>query len=344
MALLFHVISRENKSCVELLLHPTMGNGVYAMPPIIGRFAPTPSGKLHLGNILCAMLAYLSARHEGGKFLLRIEDLDLPRCPAVLSNQVIADLQWLGFTWDEAPLWQSLRSDVYQQALDQLTDAGLTYPCFCTRAQLHASAAPNLGDTQFVYAGTCRSLSPAERAALYAIRKPALRLHVPDETITFTDGLFGVTSEHLANDCGDFILKRSDGLFGYQLAVVVDDAACGVNQVVRGRDILSATPRQLSLQRALGLSQPAYIHIPLLMDSDGRRLAKRDHDLDLSQLARSFNPNELLGMLAFTAGLLDEPEPLSLEQLIPRFDWGRIPTHDLCLPDQFIRKARRLTV
>ena len=299
---------------------------------ITGRFAPTPSGKLHLGNILCAMLAYLSARSQGGRFLLRIEDLDIPRCPKRLSDQCIADLEYLGFTWDEAPLWQSQRSDVYQHYLDELTRQGLIYPCFCTRAQLMASQAPNLGDTQVVYSRACTSLTGYEIAELSKTRAPALRLRVPDEEIAFSDGLYGPQCENLAKDCGDFILRRSDGLYGYQLAVVVDDALSGVNEVVRGRDILSATPRQIYLQSKLGFSQPEYVHIPLLTDSQGRRLAKRDKDLDLSVLSQRMTPEDILGMLACSAGILPENRPMTLEALIPHFSWDKVKRADLRLP------------
>ena len=298
-----------------------------------GRFAPTPSGRLHLGNMLCAMLAYLSARSQGGRFLLRIEDVDIPRCPRRLAQQCIDDLTWLGFTWDEAPLYQSERTDIYRAALDRLTQAGHVYPCFCTRAQLMSLAAPNLGDTQVIYQRTCANL-PAEEAAERAkTRAPAMRLRVPDEEIAFADGLFGVQTENLARDCGDFILRRSDGLYGYQLAVVVDDALQGVTEVVRGRDILSATPRQLYLQRLLGYAPPEYVHIPLLMDAQGRRLAKRDKDLDLTALARRFTPAEILGMLACSAGVLPEVRPMTLEQLIPLFDWEKVRRDDLRLPE-----------
>lgn len=300
---------------------------------ITGRFAPTPSGKLHLGNILCAMLAYLSARSEGGRFLLRIEDLDVPRCPERLSLQCIEDLRWLGFTWDEEPLWQSRRSHVYQHYLDELTRQGLIYPCFCTRAQLMASQAPNLGDTQVVYNRACAHLSAEDVARLSQTRSPALRLRVPDEDVSFTDGLFGPQQENLARDCGDFILRRSDGLFGYQLAVVVDDALSGVNQVVRGRDILSATPRQIYLLRQLGFPVPEYVHIPLLTDSQGRRLAKRDKDLDLSVLGKRFTPAQILGMLALSCGLMEEYRPATLEQLIPLFSWDKVKRADLRLPE-----------
>lgn len=298
-----------------------------------GRFAPTPSGRLHLGNILCAMLAYLSARSKGGRFLLRIEDVDIPRCPRRLAQQCIDDLTWLGFTWDEAPLYQSDRSDVYAAALDRLAEGGHTYPCFCTRAQLMSLAAPNLGDTQVIYQRTCAHLSPEEAAEKAKIRAPAIRLRVPDEDVSFTDGLFGPQTENLERDCGDFILRRSDGLYGYQLAVVVDDAMSGVTEVVRGRDILSATPRQLYLQRLLGADAPAYVHIPLLVDAQGRRLAKRDKDLDLTALAQRFTPADILGMLAYSAGLLDEVRPVTLEVLIPLFDWRKVKKDDLRLPE-----------
>ena len=298
-----------------------------------GRFAPTPSGRLHLGNILCAMLAYLSVRSKGGRFLLRIEDVDVPRCPRRLAQQAIDDLQWLGFTWDEEPVYQSDRTEIYREALERLAAQGHVYPCFCTRAQLMSLAAPNLGDTQVVYQRTCASLTPEEAAERAKTRAPAMRLRVPEEEIAFADGLFGPQQENLARDCGDFILRRSDGLYGYQLAVVVDDALQGVTEVVRGRDILSATPRQLYLQRLLGYEQPAYIHIPLLMDSQGRRLAKRDKDLDLTALSQRFTPEEILGRLAFSAGLLEEPRPVTLEGLIASFDWEKIRRSDMRLPE-----------
>ncbi len=304
-----------------------MGNA-----PVVGRFAPTPSGRLHLGNLFCALLAYLSARKAGGRFLLRIEDIDLPRCPARLARQAIEDLRWLGLDWDGEPLYQSRRTEIYERHLALLAQKGLVYPCFCTRAQLHASAAPNLGDTQYVYSGACARLTREEAERLALARRAALRLRVPDEDVRFTDGLYGPQAENLARDCGDFILRRSDGLFSYQLAVVVDDALSGVTQVVRGRDILSATPRQIYLLRTLGYSVPEYVHIPLLMDHQGRRLAKRDHDLSLTALSKRFTSRQLVGMLAFSAGLLPEPRPASPGELIEIFDWAKVPTQDARLP------------
>ena len=298
-----------------------------------GRFAPTPSGRLHLGNILCAMLAYLSARSQGGRFLLRIEDVDVPRCPRRLAQQAIDDLRWLGFTWDEEPLYQSDRTEIYRAALERLTADGHIYPCFCTRAQLMSLAAPNLGDTQVVYNRACAALTPEEAAERAKTRAPAMRLRVPEEEISFVDGLFGAQRENLARDCGDFILRRSDGLYGYQLAVVVDDALSGVTEVVRGRDILSATPRQIYLQRLLGCPQPEYVHIPLLTDAQGRRLAMRDKDLDLTALSQRYAPEEILGWLACSAGLLPEVRPATLESLIAVFDWAKVKRDDLRLSE-----------
>ena len=307
---------------------------------MIGRFAPTPSGRLHLGNLLCAMLAYLSARSQGGQFLLRIEDVDIPRCPRALAQQAIDDLRFLGFRWDAPPLYQSERSGVYQDVLNRLRREGHVYPCFCTRAQLHAADAPNRGDDMPVYAGTCAHLSPETVAEKLKTRRPAYRLRVPDETIAVCDRHYGLYQENLARDCGDFILRRSDGLFGYQLAVVVDDALSGVNEIVRGHDILSSTPRQRYLQRLLGFETPAYAHIPLLEDAQGRRLAKRDGDTDLSALSRRFTREDILGMLAYSAGILPENRPATMEALIGAFDWKNVKTEDMRLPPSFQFTAR----
>ena len=303
--------------------------------PVVGRFAPTPSGRLHLGNLLCALIAYLSARSQGGRFLLRIEDLDKPRCPKRLCDAAVEDLAWLGFVWDEPPLFQSERTEIYRRCFDALCEKGLVYPCFCTRAQLHAADAPNRGDDTPVYPGTCAHLSPEEIDERMKSRRPAYRLRVPDEALAVRDRHYRLYQENLARDCGDFILRRSDGLFGYQLAVVVDDALSGVNEVVRGHDILSSTPRQMYLQRLLGFETPEYAHIPLLEDAHGRRLAKRDGDTDLTTLAKRFSREEILGMLACSAGLLDENRPAAMDELINAFDWKNVKTEDMRLPLSF---------
>lgn len=307
--------------------------------PVTGRFAPTPSGRLHLGNLLCALLAYLSARRAGGRFLLRIEDLDAPRCPRSLAKAAMEDLAFLGIRWDEPPLYQSERAQIYQRYAEALTQMGLTYPCFCSRAQLHAAFAPNRGDALPVYAGACAHLTPEEIALRARVRRPALRLRVSDETLTVQDGCQGAYSANLASDCGDFIIRRSDGLCAYHLAVVVDDALSGVTQVVRGRDILPSTPQQIYLQRLLRFPTPEYAHIPLLEDPEGRRLAKRDGDLDLSSLSRRFSRDAILGMLAFSVGLLEENRPCDMDALIAGFDWARVRREDARLPAQIFAGA-----
>lgn len=306
----------------------------------VGRFAPSPSGRIHLGNILCCLLAWLSARQKGGRVILRIEDLDAARCPRRYAEQMIEDLRWLGLLWDEGPeadgcggtFFQSQRTALYQAALEQLEAMGLVYPCFCTRAELHAASAPHREDGQVIYAGTCRSLSPAQAAEKARLRPPALRLRVPDKEYRFTDAHMGLYGERLDRDCGDFLLRRSDGMFAYQLAVVVDDAAMGVTEVVRGADLLSSTPRQLYLYQLLGLTPPEFIHFPLLLAPDGRRLSKRDADAGLDSLRGRVTAEELLGRLAELAGFHPSGEPTSAEELLGEFSWERIPREDIRLP------------
>ena len=291
----------------------------------IGRFAPSPSGRMHLGNVFSALLAWLSVRSAGGRMVLRIEDLDPDRCRPEYAEQLKRDLEWLGLFWDEEQTPQSQRTEAYAAAFAKLD----TYPCYCSRNELHAASAPHASDGTFVYAGTCRNLTEAERAA--KTRRPAWRVHVPDEEISFLDGLQGEVRENLARACGDFILRRSDGVYAYQLAVVVDDAAAGVTQVVRGYDLLPSTPRQLWLQTQLGLPHPRYYHVPLLCAPDGRRLSKRERDLDLGALREGMTAEALLGRLAHLAGLVDRPEPVTAAELAVRFDWNRVFTKNISI-------------
>lgn len=301
----------------------------------IGRFAPSPSGRMHLGNVLCALLAWLSARRQGGSYLLRIEDLDTMRCPRSYADLIIDDLHWLGLNWDGEVLCQSERTAVYEEYEAALREKGLLYPCFCSRAALHAAAAPHLSDGRVVYAGTCRGLTPEQAEEKRKTRAPATRVLVPEQTIAFTDGVFGAYQENLAEECGDFIIRRSDGVFAYQLAVTVDDALSGVTEVVRGSDLISSTPRQIWLHRLFGFTPPAYVHIPLLCDQDGRRLSKRDEDLDLGLLRQRFRPEQVVGALAYAAGLTDRPIPIAACDLISSFSWELVPKHELRLPDLF---------
>lgn len=310
---------------------------------VCGRFAPTPSGRIHLGNILCAMLSWLSVRSKQGKYLLRIEDLDAMRCPRSLADQIEEDLQWFGIDWDDGgsaggeSWYQSNRTAIYDKYFDMLKDKGLLYPCFCSRAELHTAQAPHRSDGTYIYAGTCRNLTPEQIAEKSKRRPPAWRVRVPDRVVSFTDGCQGVYTENLAQDCGDFIIRRSDGVYGYQLAVVVDDGEMGVTEVVRGSDLLNSTPRQMYLYEQLGFSVPEFYHMPLLTAPDGRRLSKRDGDLDLGVLRERFGrPEPIVGMLAKAAGLRPTAQPVALHELIADFSWDKIPKQDIALPEEIL--------
>ncbi len=300
---------------------------------VVGRFAPTPSGRMHAGNVFAALMAWLSVRSAGGRMVLRIEDLDPRGHRPEATRLLMDDLCWLGLDWDEGPYRQSERSEVYAEAIARLDELGLLYPCFCTRAELHAASAPHASDGTPIYAGTCRGLSTAEVTRRSAVRPPATRLRVPDEddpagTVSFVDLAYGPHTQVLARECGDFLVRRSDGVIAYQLAVVVDDALMGVNQVVRGNDLLGSTARQIYLQRLLGYEQPSYGHVPLLVAPDGRRLSKRDRDLDLGQIrAREPGPEVLLGRLAAAVGLVEKGESVSADDLVERFSWETIVEH-----------------
>ena len=283
---------------------------------------------MHLGNLWSCLLAWLAARSVGGGMVLRLEDLDPGRCRPEFCDQVMGDLDWLGLDWDGQPIYQSRRTQAYAAAFHALEERGLVYPCFCTRAQRLAASAPHRSDGAALYSGLCRHLAPEERAVLSARRVPAWRIQVPEETVSFRDKLQGDCAQNLAAECGDFILRRSDGVYAYQLAVVVDDAFQGVTQVVRGSDLLDSAPRQLWLQKELGLPHPGYGHVPLLLSPDGRRLAKRDRDQELSQLKERFTAPQLVGRLALAAGLIPEYAPITPAQLLPYFAWDKLPRRD----------------
>lgn len=300
---------------------------------VCGRFAPSPSGRMHLGNLWSCLLAWLSARSAGGRMVLRLEDLDVDRCRPEYCDQVMRDLEWLGLDWDNEPVYQSRRTEIYAEYFHELERQGLIYPCYCTRAERLAASAPHRSDGVTVYDGRCRRLSPQEQQKLAAARRPAWRVAVPSEEFAFDDLCQGRYAERLDRDCGDFILRRSDGVYAYQLAVVVDDALMGVDQIVRGRDLLDSTPRQLWLGRTLGFSSPEHAHVPLLLAPDGRRLAKRDRDQELGQLQQRYTAPELVGCLAHLAGLIPENAPMTPTQLVPLFSWDKVPMDDLTAPN-----------
>ncbi len=288
----------------------------------IGRFAPTPSGRMHLGNVFAFLIAWLSVKSRGGSIVLRMEDLDTQRTSAEYAQILRQDLLWLGLSWDEETPPQSQRSRVYDEYFEKLQDLHLLYPCYCTRSQLHSVSAPHLSDGTYVYPGTCRNLTAQQQEAFH--RKPAFRVQVPDRLWQVEDLLQGSYKENLLTDCGDFVVRRADGCYVYQLAVTVDDGHAGVTEVVRGVDLLSSAPRQMYLQELFGFPHPSYGHVPLLLAPDGRRLSKRDMDLDLGVLQQHFRPEEIIGFLAFAAGLTSSQNPISARELSAIFSWQHL--------------------
>ncbi|MCI2106428.1 MAG: tRNA glutamyl-Q(34) synthetase GluQRS [Intestinimonas sp.] len=315
-----------------------------------GRFAPSPSGRVHLGNLFSMLLAWLDARSVGGRVLLRMEDLDPERCRESYAHQLADDLRWLGLDWDEGygiggpagPYRQSQRSAQYETVLGTLAERGLLYPCWCTRAERMAAGAPHPDEKRRGHACPCRSFSEAKRREMTAVRPPLWRCAVPDQIVSFTDGHYGLQSANLACDIGDPILRRSDGVFAYQLAVTADDGAMGVTRVVRGRDLLPSTPLQIWLLRQIGRPVPAYFHVPLLTMPDGRRLSKRERDLDMSALQSSYGtPQQLLGLLGWLADLLPKPEPVTLAELLNLFSWSRVPKTDVIMDKEWVDKITK---
>lgn len=295
------------------------------MKNIVGRFAPSPSGRMHLGNIYTALLSWLSVKSRGGKWILRIEDLDPQRSKIEHARMIEEDLRWLGLEWDEGgldgigpngPYVQSQRHHLYEEALARLLATGLCYPCTCTRADILATQAPHESDGRVVYKGTCR---PAILPSPY-VDTPgaAVRLAVPDQDITFTDRLKGCQTVNLSRHCGDFIVRRGDGAWAYQLAVVVDDAMMGISEVMRGDDLLLSAAQQIYLYRLLGYEPPEFAHVPLVCNEEGRRLSKRDRSLSMEYLRSHYTPQEILGMAAHRAGLIKIVTPVSLGELLAR--------------------------
>lgn len=322
--------------------------------PVVGRLAPSPTGLLHLGNAWAFLLAWLSARSKGGRVLLRMEDLDPQRSRPAFAAVIVEDLRWLGLDWDagpdngeaapsprECPMVQSRRGHIYAEAIARLEAAGLTYPCFCSRKELRQLAsAPHAGEEGPGAPDPCRSLMAPERERLFAAgRHAALRLMSPDETVRFTDVLQGPQAFSPEAFGGDFALRRSDGVVAYQLAVAVDDGLMGVTEVVRGRDLLPSTPRQLLVMRFLGLTPPTYAHIPLLLDAEGERLAKRHASLSLAALrAAGTRPEEVVGYLGRLAGINPGWQPVRPRELVGRFSPAALPRGDLRVMEEDVAR------
>ncbi len=293
---------------------------------------------MHLGNLYTALLSWLSVKSRGGKWVLRIEDLDPARSKIEYARLIEDDLQWLGLKWDyggldnagaDAPYSQSLRSDIYESYFNQLRQTGFTYPCFCTRSDLLASSAPHQSDGRVIYSGHCRPATLPHYSDSEPSTRHSTRLAVPNEDILFDDLIAGNQKFNLARDCGDFVIRRTDGVFAYQLAVVVDDALMGITEVMRGNDLLLSTAQQIYLYRLLKLPIPKFAHLPLLCNESGQRLSKRDSSLSAEELRKQYTPDQLLGYIAHLARLTPTADAISLPQLTDIYrNHDRISTPD----------------
>jgi glutamyl-tRNA synthetase len=283
---------------------------------------------MHLGGARTALCAWLQVRAAGGTMVMRVEDLDRPRAVAGAEERILDDLRWLGLDWDEGPVRQSERTAIYQTAVEKLLADGRAFECFCSRADVaRAAVAPHAGEEGPRYPGTCRALSDAERAERMKTRPPSVRLRVEPELVRFVDGVHGAQSEDVSATVGDFVLRRADGIFAYQLAVAVDDAAMGITDVLRGDDLISSTARQLLVYRALGLAAPRFAHVPLVLGADGTRLAKRHGAISIGELrASGQSAAQIVGRLAATLGLCAAGEERMPRDLVAGFAVERIPT------------------
>ena len=301
---------------------------------VVGRFAPSPSGYMHMGNLLAMLLAWLDCRSLGGELIFRLEDLDPARSKRVYIDALAEDLRWLGLDWDrgwpEPDYAQSRRTALYEEAFAYLRERGLVYPCWCTRSErLAAASAPHPGEAEHDSRCRCARLGPAEREArLRSEQSPAWKLRCPDAYIAVEDGHYGLFVQNPAREVGDCIVRRADGVFAYQLAVSADDLRMGVTRVVRGRDLLASAPRQKWLIETLGGTAPAYCHTPLLLDRGGK-LSKRLGSLSTQALRQSQRPEELVGRLAFLCGLREREEPASPRELLADFSWDRVKKEDI---------------
>lgn len=307
---------------------------------IRGRFAPSPSGRLHLGNMLSSLLGWLDVKSIGGEMLFRLEDLDPDRSHAEFSALMADDLEWLGLSWDigwhpnkHAEYAQSNRTELYHAVFEQFKEQGLVYPCYCSRAQRLAASAPHPGELQDVGCG-CMQLTDEQKIEITSKgRRPSYKIHVSDCEIEFNDGHCGHQHFSIKSGMDDFIIRRADGVFAYQFAVSYDDAVMGVTRVVRANDLLDSTPKQIWLIKQMGYKPPVYCHAPLLVTSDGRKMSKRNGDLCMEELRKTHSPDQLCGKLAYIAGLIDRADAISPQELIPYFSWDKVPVNKIVLPD-----------
>jgi glutamyl-tRNA synthetase len=294
----------------------------------VTRLAPSPTGALHLGNARTFLVNHLLAVQQGWRTIMRIEDLDGPRIKPGAAQALLEELAWLGLTWQGPPVHQSTRANHYKAALEELRRTGAVYPCTCSRRDVElAAGAPHADDCAGVYGGTCRGkYADADEARTCTGRAPAWRCRVDGGAVAVDDRFAGRVTFDLSRTCGDFVVFKADGTSAYQLAVVVDDAAAGVNRIVRGDDLLESAARQTLLRGLLGLApSPLYWHLPLVVGADGRRLAKRHGDTRLSHYrARGATPQRVLGLLGYWCGVLPKPQETGMAELVSRFDIARL--------------------
>ena len=307
-----------------------------------GRFAPSPTGRMHLGNVFSALLSWLSVKSKGGKWLLRIEDIDPQRSKQQYADQIMEDLEWLGLTWDEGPYYQSERGEIYEEYLEKLRQQDLLYLSYKTRAERLAVSAPqendNVNENDTL---TLRYADATIREQAHYDNKPSIVLRTTPTTVTYTDQHYGEQTIRIKEDIGDFIVRRRDGAWAYQLAVVVDDALMGVTEVVRGRDLLQSAGQQIYLGGLLGFPRMEYAHLPLLCNEAGQRLSKRDKSMDLGQLKERYSAEEIIGQLAVLVHLIDDKEKPCLDNqarfcskpanLLSLFDWNKVPREDIIM-------------
>ena len=307
-----------------------------------GRFAPSPTGYIHLGNVWTAFLAWLQVRQQKGTLILRIEDIDEQRSKPEYTQALLEDLAWLGLDWDEGPgkggpygpYIQQERYSLYEKALQELQAKHLLYPCYCSRARLQAIGAPHEGEHR-LYDGHCYGMPEEQRRQMD--RKPSWRVHVPHVSVSFTDGSYGPFSDYLPRVCGDFVVRRVDGLYAYQLAVAVDDGSMGITHVLRGRDLLSSTAQQIWLMEVLGYTPPSYTHVPMLIDASGNRLSKRQQGITVRSLRdRGVQADAILSALALAGGLVSERRLYHKGELLRLCNFQTMTTHDIVLGDTWL--------
>lgn len=307
-----------------------------------GRFAPSPTGYIHLGNVWTAFLAWLQVRQQKGTLILRIEDIDEQRSKPEYTQALLEDLAWLGLDWDEGPgkggpygpYIQQERYSLYEKALQELQAKHLLYPCYCSRARLQAIGAPHEGEHR-LYDGHCYGMPEEQRRQMD--RKPSWRVHVPHVSVSFTDGSYGPFSDYLPRVCGDFVVRRADGLYAYQLSVAVDDGSMGITHVLRGRDLLSSTAQQIWLMEVLGYTPPSYTHVPMLIDASGNRLSKRQQGITVRSLRdRGVQADAILSALALAGGLVSERRLYHKGELLRLCNFQTMTTHDIVLGDTWL--------